>query len=262
MDGRSKIGRVMSLLAPAPRLSVLPPHEAGDTECAIADAQPENKSLSGVSISQDEEVDEIALVPQRVRPMYAADSSPSMMTGEDSLASQFQVMTAQRYQPFPARILKFSGGRRLGMSKCSLNKFSHYFYQGIRGPPLSPPPTTPLPLTPDESLEEGRSLSPKLMDKLAAGMLPILLPGLTIPDYQSPMSAVTSDLETSGDRCKNEVLETSADTPHAHRQIGRALLNMMPPEDQSTPRFRFPKDPRPRHSLPPLVTFNSSQNCF
>ena len=115
VNGRSKTGRVMSLLAPNPQLSVLPLPEGDGTESAIQPAKAGKMWSSRIRLSQDEDVDEIARVPQRVRPMQAIDSSLSATTGEDSPASQFQVMTAQRYQPFPARILQFSGGRRLGM---------------------------------------------------------------------------------------------------------------------------------------------------
>jgi hypothetical protein len=115
VDGLSKAGRVMSLLVPNPRLAVLPLHEKDDFPGATKYDKPVRLYSSQTqksAVATDEDVDEIALVPQRTQHTYASDSSPSLATAEDSPVSQFQVMTARRYQPFPARVLQFSGGRR------------------------------------------------------------------------------------------------------------------------------------------------------
>ncbi|KIM25144.1 hypothetical protein M408DRAFT_26361 [Serendipita vermifera MAFF 305830] len=238
VDGRSKVERMMSLLVPNPRLSILPLQENGTMETVTELIQYGKAQQSQVHTVQDEDVDEIALVPQRFRPMQAADSSVSATTGEESPASVAHVMTAQRYQPFPARILQFSAGRRFGTC----------------GPPLSPPPASPLPPTPDESLEEGRSLPPRLMEKLAAEMLPILVPGLKVAEKQPTNSnepTPSSGSESSTNHC-NDIPDVWTETPHGYGYKDRSLLQMTPPDDQSTPHFRFPKHRRSYQSLPPV----------
>jgi hypothetical protein len=116
VDGLSKAGRVMSLLVPNPRLAVLPLHDKGHLDNTIKCETPRGRLHSPKihlsTTSTDEDVGELALIPQCVRHTSATDSPPSLATAEDSPISQFKVMTAKRYQPFPARILQFSGGRR------------------------------------------------------------------------------------------------------------------------------------------------------
>jgi len=111
VNGRSKAGRVMSLLVPNPRLSVLPFHHKDDPPITMGYGKQARPQSSQIHLSTDEDVDEVSLVPQYIRRTYATDSSPSLATEEGSLISQFQVMTAKRYQPCPVRTLQFTGGQ-------------------------------------------------------------------------------------------------------------------------------------------------------
>lgn len=78
VDGRSRAARVLSLLAPYPKLSVLPPRD----EEAIIDTTKSNNQRESIRTRStqtnallDEDVDEVAVAPQRPRGRAETPSS-------------------------------------------------------------------------------------------------------------------------------------------------------------------------------------------
>ena len=198
VDGKSKLGRAMTLLSPVPKLSVLPPSPGMDAEegeiTPPLPLQVESPTPSAFATPQSENSIEIGR--RHARNRNVADHSAF----NDSLAVATRIMTAERHYsalaktivvpPSPTMDKRFSAsttGSRLeksskdvytsaaemtpsipranthlrSRSTSSIDKSS---FSGPRSP-ISPPPSTPLPPTPplkkpqDESPSSGFSFN-------------------------------------------------------------------------------------------------------
>ncbi|KAG8826991.1 hypothetical protein FRB91_000147 [Serendipita sp. 411] len=138
IDGLSKTGRLVSMLVPNPKLSVLPHHSSDDFN--TLDVQPSSEtpaksySIQAYTLS-DKDVDEIATVPREVG-LVIPDSFPAPYSEQNKSADEDTPWVTSVPVPQP---LSRSYLPHLQASK----------------EPISPPPSIPLPPIPLCTNEEG-----------------------------------------------------------------------------------------------------------
>ncbi|THH19910.1 hypothetical protein EW146_g1341 [Bondarzewia mesenterica] len=215
VDGKSRVGRAIAMLAPAPKLSVLPP-EGNDVEPVTPplpiqedNSPPPTVIMTPYSVNSSE----------FGRTRNQSRTSSYFSNTDASLALTTKIMIAQRHYsavattvvlpPSPEKGVFTSGlatdvttGVALGVSSArELMQSTHMRARStssISDPrsPISPPPSSPLPPTPPSiklvnNLTHRKSYSSGFdfgavnddmndIDALSAGLLPILVPGLKI----------------------------------------------------------------------------------
>ncbi|TDL29653.1 hypothetical protein BD410DRAFT_892912 [Rickenella mellea] len=206
IDGQNKVGRAFGMLAPVPKLSVLPldgPQDQGEVTPPLP-MQFETPTETTVSTPQSLNSAELGQTRQESR------ASSYWSLADDSVAHTTRIMIAQRHYsavaktmvlpPSPEKRESYAGmttstparpnshirSRSTSSINNSLNKST------VSGPrsPITPPPSTPLPPTPPRKPSHQRSNSSGFsfgavndidaIDKLSAGILPLLVPGLTV----------------------------------------------------------------------------------
>ena len=215
VDGKGKMSRAFSLVAPTPKLSVLPPE---DEDVNVSPPLPiQNEDSLPVEISTPRS--ETSAQFGRLR-----NDSKASSHVEESLAYASRIMIAQRHYSTLAQTVKVSTsperrasvdrnmmlntGATTGVSK-SRPDSTHLRTRSVssiyvpRSPcpadsfDISPPPAFPLPPTPPnvraarlakhkKSFSSGFSFGPvddlNEIDALTAGVLPLLVPGLKVGD--------------------------------------------------------------------------------
>lgn len=204
IDGKSKAGRVLGLLSPAPKLSVLPTGQILNEEGEYTPPLPmqtESPPPTAMSTPQSENSAELG------RRRLDSKASSYWSGADDSMAHTTRIMIAQRHYSAVAKTMVLppspekrasTGGYTTSTparevahlrsrSTSSINNKST-----ISGPrsPISPPPSSPLPPTPPRQATHQRSTSSgfsfgavddvNAIDSLSAGLLPLLVPGLTV----------------------------------------------------------------------------------
>lgn len=209
-DGKGKFGRAMSLVAPMPKLSVLPPDDDMEGETTPPIPIQDEDSLP-VSIHNTPH-SQMSAQFGRIRQDSKASSHYS--GADDSLAYASRIMVAQRHYSALAQTFKVSASTEdlVGGPSLILNAATA---SGVKTRPtsghlrtrsvssivnyeernISPPPSMPLPPTPPnvraarlakhkKSYSSGFSFGAvddmNEIDALTAGVLPLLVPGLTV----------------------------------------------------------------------------------
>ncbi|KAJ7129288.1 hypothetical protein C8R44DRAFT_776391 [Mycena epipterygia] len=217
VDGKGKMSRAFGLISPMPKLSVLPPEEdEGGQRTPPLPMQNDDSSLP-VSIHNSTQ-SEMSAQFGRLRNDSKA-SSHSIPGADESLAYASRIMVAQRHYSALAQTVVVPGSPEkrtstgghlvaasgVGPSR-SLRHSAHLRTRSgssIQHSPttdsfsISPPPSFPLPPTPPNvraarlaHLKHKKSFSSGFsfgavddmneIDALTAGVLPILVPGLTV----------------------------------------------------------------------------------
>ncbi|KAJ7639318.1 hypothetical protein FB45DRAFT_828169 [Roridomyces roridus] len=171
VDGKSRVGRVMGMMGPRPKLSVLPvEEESGEPLTPPLPIQTEDESSLPISIHNSTQ-DEMSAQFGRLRQDSKASSSGSAL-GDESMAYASRIMVAQRHYSAVAKTLLFSGSpekeeRRMsagghlvaasGVGPSSRRQSGHLRTRSNSSVPhspttdshsVSPPPSFPLPPTP------------------------------------------------------------------------------------------------------------------
>ncbi|TFK63554.1 hypothetical protein BDN72DRAFT_775753 [Pluteus cervinus] len=212
IDGKSKVGRALTLLNPTPKLSVMPPEE----EMILTPPLPMQDGDSSLAFTvHNTPQSETSAQFGRIRPDSKASSHYST-PGDESLAFASHIMIAQRHYSTLAQTMIVSPDKResqaasILVSGVATNKqtTSHLRTRSnasVSGPQtpsgssfdITPPPSFPLPPTPPnvraarlaklahkKSFSSGFTFGPvddmNEIDALTAGVLPLLVPGLTV----------------------------------------------------------------------------------
>lgn len=205
-DGMNKFGRVVEMLQPAPKLSVMPPDECNDGEITppLPLQMDEEFSSRMTSTPQSTNTAELGRMRSTASSHYSA--------GDESLAYASMIMTAQKHYSALAQTVRVVAspdkttkvvGNTTGAtfdqrSKGHMrNRSSMSRSQRTEAAP-SPPPSTPLPPTPPTlknarlaKMAHKKALSSSNLllsavddvndiDALTAGLLPGLVPGLKV----------------------------------------------------------------------------------
>ncbi|KAI0057558.1 hypothetical protein BV25DRAFT_1812280 [Artomyces pyxidatus] len=217
VDGKSRVGRALGMLAPAPKLSVLPPEEQDDLE-------PMTPPLP---IQDDEDAPQTphSLNSEELGRTRRAESKSStyMSSADESLAFNTKIMVAQRHystmamattmvlpaspdrqdmaagQPVDSDAAGVSSGVSAGPAAFRQSHLRTRSSSSVSGQrfPVSPPPSSPLPPTPPSIKNGTRLIHQKSyssgfdfgavghddvneIDALSAGLLPLLVPGLRV----------------------------------------------------------------------------------
>ncbi|KAA1473418.1 hypothetical protein DENSPDRAFT_859887 [Dentipellis sp. KUC8613] len=205
VDGKSRVGRALGMLAPQPKLSVLPPEE-DNTE-----------PLTPPLPIQDADAQTVPPTPQsqisaelgHTRTRKESHGSSHFGSADESLAFNTRIMVAQRHYsavatamvlpPSPTRQVENGTDAQAAQAARRMsNHLRTHSESSFSGPrsPVSPPPSSPLPPTPP-SVREARMRHRKSyssgfdfgavagtgateIDALSAGLLPLLVPGLRV----------------------------------------------------------------------------------
>ncbi|KAJ6560471.1 hypothetical protein B0H19DRAFT_1290393 [Mycena capillaripes] len=218
VDGKSKMSRALGMMAPKPKLSVLPPEEDDNEPLTPPLPMQNDDSSLPVSIHNSTQ-SEVSAQFGRLRKDSKASSHIS--AGDDSLAYASRIMIAQRHYSTLAQTMLVPGspekrtsvgGHLVAASGVGPNKPSRQSAHlrtrsgsSIQRSPttdsfnISPPPSFPLPPTPPNvraarlaHLKHKKSFSSGFsfgavddmneIDALTAGVLPLLVPGLKVGD--------------------------------------------------------------------------------
>lgn len=269
VGGKTKFGRAVGMLAPAPKLSILPPKEVVDDEgVALTPPLPmqfdDGTGSFGVPTPQSKNSAELG------RMQSAASSHYSTAEDRESLAYNHRIMIAQKHYSAVAQtfmvagtspekvtdasatgadVKRHSNGHLRARSITSLNR------SNSNGAP-SPPPSFPLPPTPPtlknarmrakmghrKAMSSGAfSLSAldenmNEIDALTAGLLPMLVPGLKVGKEMK----VRDDISPAGTFSKASKKKLSRE----FGGFGGVDGEFSPPDMQSTPAQR--RDARAR----------------
>lgn len=211
VDGKTKFGRAVGMLTPAPKLSVLPPKELDDdgqvTPPLPIQMEDETPSF-GVPTPQSQNSAELGRMKSVASSHYSG--------ADESLAYASRIMIAQKHYSTLAQTVLVQASPDKGPSVVgvtgaaieqgskghlrarSISSVSHS--SSTRAAP-SPPPSIPLPPTPP-TLKNARlaklghrkalssdafSFGPQAddfneIDAMTAGLLPLLVPGLKVGD--------------------------------------------------------------------------------
>lgn len=202
---RTRLGRAIGMLAPAPKLSVMPPEANGD-----------DKPLTPPLPIQDP--DALRALPATPNSRYSAEMGMqshnqtkdfSYLTAGENLASfQTEIMVAERHYSAVATTLLIPPPREkrastakvaTGVATTPIRRSSNHLRSrsatSVSSPrfPVSPPPPSPLPPTPPSKVNlagaadlSDYSFGPvgnddiNEIDALSAGLLPLLVPGLKV----------------------------------------------------------------------------------
>ncbi|GJJ07275.1 hypothetical protein Clacol_001475 [Clathrus columnatus] len=220
VDGRGKTARVLGLLAPAPKLAVLPTREPKNVDEFLLPPRPIlDESATSIAPSSPG-FGSIEMGMARHRRSESKESSFYSGIG-DHLGQKTQIMVAQRHYPAMATTVYLPSSKNRSSSTEAIREIGiHAISTGVQKGitkghmrsqsaastlhtprtsmyrfPLTPPPSTPLPPTPpnvralhlrNHSLSGGSGYSfgpisnPNQIDNLSAGVLPLLIPGLRI----------------------------------------------------------------------------------
>lgn len=214
-DGKSKMSRAFSMMAPKPKLSVLPPEDSDHELTPPLPIQDGDSSLP-VSIHNTPRSETSAQFGR----LRKESKASSYYTGADeSMAYHTQIMVAQKHYSTLAQTMKVStspektGGAgdnfmsnqatASGRSRPTSGHLRSRSVSSVVGPAVefdrsnqaTPPPNFPLPPTPPnvraarlakhkKSYSSGFSFGPvddmNEIDALTAGVLPLLVPGLRV----------------------------------------------------------------------------------
>lgn len=274
IEGKSKLGRAITMLSPAPKLSVLPLEETDDLDMPPVpfrdDSLPVN--INGTPQSDNS----IQFGRFRNEPKKGSHNSAA----DESLAFGSRIMIAQRHYSAMAQTVVVPAGTAhdgkrgsvdantlVSMASGAANKrvsqSSHLRSRSIASsnPPdtptgqerfnISPPPPFPLPPTPPsvkaarlamlahkKSFSSGQDFSFKTVDDIneidamTAGVLPLLIPGLTVGDN---MKIKTGDYTPPGTYSKSKGKKVA-------KKLSEFGEDFSSPEVHSTPaRTRQPR---------------------
>ncbi|KAJ7693928.1 hypothetical protein B0H17DRAFT_1199604 [Mycena rosella] len=220
VDGKGRVGRALGLVAPRPKLSVLPPDEEEEGQRTPPLPMQEGDSSLPITVHNSTQ-DEVSAQFGRLRNDSKASSRVS--GADESLAYASRIMVAQRhYSALAQTVVVPSGGSPEKSHRTSVgghlvtasgvgpSRPRHSAHLRTRsgssiqhGSPttesfdISPPPSFPLPPTPPNvraarlaHLKHKKSFSSGFsfgavddmneIDALTAGLLPLLVPGLTV----------------------------------------------------------------------------------
>ncbi|TFY82700.1 hypothetical protein EWM64_g1313, partial [Hericium alpestre] len=200
IDGKTRVGRALEMLAPAPKLSVLPPEETEDV-APLTPPLPIQDDTEPTIPPTPQSANSAELGHNRTRTRKESKASSHFSGGDDSLAVHTRIMIAQRHYSAVATAMFLPGsptnaeGQFASTQPTHLRTRSASSFSGPQSP-ISQPPSSPLPPTPpsvrNARLLHRRSRSSGFdfgaiahgdvneIDALSAKLLPLLVPGLKV----------------------------------------------------------------------------------
>lgn len=290
VDGRGKAARVLGLLAPSPKLAVLPIRESKDADELVPPRPILDESATSIAPSSPG-VGSIEMGIARHR--RSESKASSHYSGNDEhLTQRTQVLVAQRHYSAMATTVYLSSSARNPASPTEVEPqaVSTGIQRGItKGHmrsqsaastlntprnsmhrfPLTPPPSTPLPPTPphvkalhsrnhSSSGTSGYSFgpiaNPNQIDSLSAGVLPLLVPGLRVSKElvrSNPNTKLPPLRDPWAGKPKMATLPKRVTvTPPREDEFGFSSVSFHSPELHSTPAHPKDKKKRKHLSLP------------
>ncbi|RXW25474.1 hypothetical protein EST38_g448 [Candolleomyces aberdarensis] len=283
VDGKSKLSRAMSMLSPKPKLSVIPTEEllkdappSPPLPITDEDSLPVNIKAHNRSHSENS--------AQFGRLRKQSNHSSRYSGADESVAHATRIMVAQKHYSTLAQTVVVSPGQTPDKQQAVGNATGVIIQQTtthlrsrsittISGPEtpsgssfndISPPPPFPLPPTPPNvrsarlaQMSHKKSFSSNYsfnaiedvneIDALTAGVLPLLVPGLTVGQ---DMKIKDGDYSPPGTFSKSKGLK-------AMKKLKEFGEDISSPEIHSTPARRRPRNRKDSHkknhfSLPSL----------
>jgi hypothetical protein len=267
VDGKSKFGRAMSMLTPAPKLSVLPPLENNDEGLKPPVPYHEGDSSIPVNIHSRSHSETSAQFGK----LRSESRATTNQTSSEEAAYQSKIMVAQRHysalaQTFvvPATSPEPQEDALANATGVAPKKRTHLRNRSTTSSMsaslthnsssygnISPPPPFPLPPTPpnvraarllahQKSFSSSYSFGPvdnmNEIDALTAGVLPLLVPGLKVG---SDMKIKDGDYSPPGTFSKSKGKK-------AAKKMNEFGTDFSSPEVASTPAAGLGKRPRDR----------------
>jgi hypothetical protein len=267
VDGKGKFGRAVTLLSAKPKLSVLPPEGYDEPEMPPLPFQNDDSQPVHIHGTPNSE-----LSAQFGRLGTDSKTSSYNSSGDEGVAFATKIMIAQRHYSALAQTVVVSGGATALLSTATgatkSKRASHSSHlrtrsvssmNGTTTPKsqedfsISPPPSFPLPPTPPnvraarlamlahkKSFSSGFSFGTvddiNEIDVLTAGVLPVLVPGLTVGDDVRVKEGVYSP---PGTFSKSKGMK-------ALKKLAESGAEFSSPEVHSTPAGYRAREPRSR----------------
>lgn len=269
VDGRNKIGRVMGLLRPNPKLAVLPTLETPPKDEHVSPPLPvqiENCMPSVPHTPQSDVSTEMSVM------RHYSEASSYHSSADESAAFATQIMVAQRHysalattmvlppSPVGNESMEQAAATGVQATPVKSNRESGHLrarsmssMTGARSP-ISPPPSAPLPPTPPSlknltasyRLTHRKSTSSSVysfgaidttaeIDALSAGILPLLVPGLKMREEANVRSSWRSSAHSAARTSHSFGGRTTPKSGTFPLEMGEFASEFSPPEVHSTP---------------------------
>jgi hypothetical protein len=272
VDGKTKFGRAIGMLAPAPKLSVLPLEESDDNG-RITPPLPLRMDDSASLVDPTPRAQNNAELG-RMRSLASFDNS----VGDESIAHATQIMIAQKHYSTPALTVVVPASLDHGSSvvdatgaaidrptKGHLRARSISLTSGTRpqsakaasSPPLSSPPT--LKNTRRAKMGHNKSFSTGAVplnaidyiyeiDAMTAGLLPRLVPGLKVGDDMK----IRDNIPPAGafNAASKKKLSPEFGVPSASREFSSPELHSTPAQRKEARSRNISGHKRNGYSLP------------